>query len=120
MEKVLPKSLVRCKRKEKYDQMEKARQMLDKQADIVQIIRMQRFFKLALSLLIEPEEHRRLKALSKLIEIDDQKTKKVTYLLKNNDCEQRLEEIDKMEFVDFREASLAQNMSLNDIAEIGQ
>ena len=57
---ILPKCMICCKKSRKHAAMDKAREELQKEVDIIEIIQSRRYFKLALKQLLEPQLQRKL------------------------------------------------------------
>ena len=60
MDKVLPSKLVCCRRDARQLAMEKAHESLEKEMDIIEVIRFRRFVLLALESLLQPKVHQLL------------------------------------------------------------
>ena len=67
---VLPRKLVCCRRNRKQLAMNEARKALEKEVDILEIIKSRRFFHIALRHLLKPALHEEFEARSKFFEIN--------------------------------------------------
>ena len=71
MDKVLPSKLVCCRRDARQSAMERAHEALEKELDILEVIRFRRFVLLALKQTLPPDEHQKLKAHSQIMSTED-------------------------------------------------
>ena len=71
MDKVLPSKLVCCRRDVRQSAMERAHEALEKEMDILEVIRFRRFVLLALKQTLPPDAHQKLKAHCQMMKTED-------------------------------------------------
>ena len=74
LSKLIPSKLVCCRKKRKQIVMERARAALEKEVDVIQMIRTRRFVLMALKHLLDPALHKEFKSQSQALQLDTQRT----------------------------------------------